>query len=90
MAGWDIYDHRSSDATAGGVNLPPAKAHCAHCNRKRLVSDMVVETNTQSAAYGFLVCNEDHMQGGCFEGPQPDRQKPGKSDDTGPIPNLYY
>lgn len=90
MAGWDIYDHQSNDATAGGVVPPPAKAHCASCNRRRLVSDMRVEENHRSGAFNYLVCGENANYGGCFEGPYPELQKPEKTDDTSPIPNIYY
>ena len=90
MASWPNPDSSSTNPDAGGVVLPPAKAMCAQCNRRRLVEDMTIETNERSGAYGFLVCNEPWQQGGCFEGPYPDKEKPAKSDDIGPIPNIFY
>lgn len=51
---------------------------------------MLVETNPESDAWNFLVCNEPWEQGGCFEGPQPDLTKPAKADDVSPIPNIFY
>ena len=91
MAGWDDCAGATHyEAEASRVTLPLAKAMCAHCDRRRLVSEMVIETNTRSGACGFLVCNEPHQQGGCFEGPYPDLEKPAKADNMGPIENIFY
>lgn len=90
MRSWPDTTYASNNADAGGVEKPPAKAMCASCNRRRLVSEMVIETNERSGAHGYLVCYEPWQQGGCFEGPYPDLEKPAKSDDIGPIPNIFY
>lgn len=88
--GWDNIGHSSNSTERGVVNLPPAKAMCAKCNRRRLVSDMQVETNERSGAFSFLVCSEPWQHGGCYEGPYPDDSKPAQSEDIGPIPNIFY
>lgn len=90
MSGWPNMGSSHTEAETGGVPRPPVKAMCASCNRRRLVSDMVIETNERSGAHGFLVCNEPWQQGGCFEGVYPDLQKREKADDIGPIPNIFY
>ena len=90
MSGWDNIGTAHRVAEVGGVERPPLKAMCADCNRRRWVTDMIVETNPNSSAYGYLVCAQPWNQGGCFEGPQPDRTKPAKSDDMSPIKNIFY
>lgn len=85
MSGWTKHDSSHTNPDAGGVTLPPQKAMCHCCVRRRLVSDMTIEINERSDSYGYLVCAED-----CYEGPYPDLLKPAKNDDIGPIHNIYY
>lgn len=84
MGAWPNQGSASSDATNGGRQRPPYRAHCAECYRRRSTEDMVIEANERSGAFGFLVCRE------CYEGPYPDLIKPAKADDTGPLENVFY
>lgn len=93
MSGWDNIGSRSNSTESGEVVLPPAKAMCAKCCRRRLVEEMRVETNHRSGAFNYLVCGDDWRQGGCFEGPYPepeDTLKPERDEGIGPIPNIFY
>lgn len=84
MGVWPKKDHASSDNTNGGRQRPSYSAFCAECYKRRRVADMVIEANERSGACGYLVCAE------CYEGPYPDNRKPDKTDDIGPIDNIFY
>ena len=86
---WDDADHSSSDNTAGGCERPPTEVICPHCAARRDIKNMTIEANERSPLYGYYVCNEPWQQGGCYEGPYPDLEKPAKSDRIGPLPNIY-
>ena len=83
---------QSNDRTTGGRSLPPCKGFCAKCLRKRSITEMVIETNDRSDAFGYYVCAGGYDVGGCYDGPYPDgadSPNPG-GDDLSPVPNLMH
>lgn len=68
----------------GGDETPPLKMRCASCQRRRLKTELVRESNERSRYYEQWVCNDTP---GCFDGPYPDDTLPVVFDDYGPVEN---
>lgn len=80
--GWTTSKPRES-----GDKPLTLRVRCAKCKRERLLTDLVQEQNTRSAAYGKYVCHESHTIGGCYDGPYPDDSIPNVADDYSPFVN---
>lgn len=83
MGSWPNQGKKSSDNSCGGRQRPPYDAFCASCGKRNSTANMTVETGNNGAC-GYLVCTD------CFDGPPPDNRKPDKTDNTGPIDNIFY
>ena len=90
MGGWPVNMQQSNDRTTGGRSMPPYNGHCAKCLRRRPVGEMTIEANERSGAFGFYVCGESSMDGGCYDGPYPNDTPDTRPDDLSPVPNLLH
>lgn len=70
--------------------MPPYNGFCAKCLMRRPVAEMTIESNQESAAFGYYVCSEPASQGGCYDGPFPDLSFQNRPDDMSPVPNLLH